>query len=300
MNDLFEYLVKRISNDEIKRNKLLFYCETREIMQEIILPALAETDFFENNAFLGGTAIRMLHGLKRYSEDLDFTMKENKIEDFSWKKYTDYFFDYFKKYGVIFTSEERNDKFGNKVVCIKSDSLAKMLDRKNIVPNDFTKENNRKKITIKLETNFSSNRFSDEIITADNFLKCNVRAFDLPSLFAGKINACLTRQTANSATGETERTDKGRDWYDLVWYINKGVSPNYDFLSSKLDYKGPFEGKHINADYKWVKNELVKRAEVLDYNTLNLDIASITLNDNRIKLDKELLNEKLNMFDRQT
>jgi hypothetical protein len=106
----------------------------------------------------------------------------------------------------------------------------------------------------------------------------------------------LTREKYSPETGKKERFDHGRDWYDLIWYISKGVSPNYDFLSNKLNYKGPFENKNINADLIWIKNELFKRMEGIDYNILNRDIASITLKENRIMLTKDLLTEKINLF----
>jgi len=297
MIDLFEYTKnKLIKNDEIRNNKGLFYSEIREIMQGVILPCLTETKFFDNNAFLGGTAIRMLYGLKRYSDDLDFTMKENKIADFSWKTYIDHLVEYGKGLDITFDCKEDKDKFGNKIIRIKSDSILEMLDGKNIVPDEFTNKNNRKKISIKLETNFAVNTFTDEMKSIGDDNKYKVRVFDLPSLFAGKINAILTREETNQKTGGKERVDHGRDWYDLVWYIDKRAKPNYNFLSDKLDYKGSFEGKHIKANLEWVKNELFNRMEGLDYNMLNLDIASITLKDYRIILNKELLTEKINIL----
>jgi len=298
MNELFEYTKNRLllKKDELSNNEDLFRSEIREIMQEVILLGLIKTDFFDNNVFQGGTALRMLYGLKRYSEDFDFTMKENKIEEFSWKPYGDKLVEYGKDFGIDFLPKENKDKFGNKIMRIKSDSLLTMIHDEKIVPYEFTEPGNRKKIGIKLETNFSVNAFEDEIKIADIFNKCNVRAFDLPSLFAGKINATLTREETNEMTGKKERTDKGRDWYDLLWYIEHKIDPNYDFLSQKLDYRGPFQGKQVQANIEWVKKELFKRIEGLDYDNLNEDIKSITLPQNSIILTKDLLSEKVNKF----
>ena len=47
----------------------------REITQEVVLAALARTDFFRHAAFQGGTCLRILHGLARFSEDLDFVLR---------------------------------------------------------------------------------------------------------------------------------------------------------------------------------------------------------------------------------
>src|SRR5687767_4897461 len=46
----------------------------REIMQEIALAGLQRSGFFEEAAFYGGTALRIFHGLDRFSEDLDFSL----------------------------------------------------------------------------------------------------------------------------------------------------------------------------------------------------------------------------------
>jgi len=51
----------------------------REITQEIVLAALGRTDFFREAAFQGGTCLRVLYGLDRFSEDLDFALKERNL-----------------------------------------------------------------------------------------------------------------------------------------------------------------------------------------------------------------------------
>lgn len=52
----------------------------REIMQEITLAGLYRANFFEHAAFYGGTALRIFHGLNRFSEDLDFSLLEKNQE----------------------------------------------------------------------------------------------------------------------------------------------------------------------------------------------------------------------------
>lgn len=58
----------------------------REITQELVLAALGRTDFFKEAAFQGGTALRILYGLDRFSEDLDFVLKKSS-PGFAWKGY---------------------------------------------------------------------------------------------------------------------------------------------------------------------------------------------------------------------
>jgi len=297
MNNLLEYTIYRLQKtNEFKDNYYLFQCEIREIIQEILLPGLAQTDFFDNNVFQGGTALRVLYGLKRYSDDLDFTMKKDKISEFSWEYYAEKLKEYGAAFNIEFIFDFRGDKFGNKILEIRSDSLLEMIRNEHIVYDSYIITGEKNEIKVKMETNFSVNAFNFEEKIANNISECTVKVFDLPSLFAGKLNAILTRETTDVKTHVLGRTDKGRDWYDLTWYINKEVKPNFEFLSKKLDYKGPFAGKHIQADVKWVTNELFKRMGKLDYNKLNLDIKSITLPENRIVLDNIAVSRAIHKF----
>ena len=60
----------------------------REILQEYVLAALTRTDFFAKAAFHGGTHLRIFHGLRRFSEDLDFALKEDDA-NFAFAPYLD-------------------------------------------------------------------------------------------------------------------------------------------------------------------------------------------------------------------
>jgi len=163
MIDILEITKKKLNeNGELTKDYELFQNEIREIMQELILPCLAKNNFFDNNAFQGGTALRILYGLKRYSKDLDFTMKENKINEFSWQLYIEKIKIYGEELGIKFDCKESKDKFGNVILRIKSDSILEMLDGKNIVPNEFTNNENRifltKNILIEKINLFSQNK----------------------------------------------------------------------------------------------------------------------------------------------
>ena len=70
-----------LSNYEITNESDLINA-LKEVFQEIALLGLYQGGFFEKAAFYGGTALRILHGLPRFSEDLDFTLLE-KNSDFN-------------------------------------------------------------------------------------------------------------------------------------------------------------------------------------------------------------------------
>jgi predicted nucleotidyltransferase component of viral defense system len=60
----------------------------REVMQSVALAGLHRGNFFEKAAFYGGTALRIFHGLDRFSEDLDFTLITEQ-SDFDLTPYLD-------------------------------------------------------------------------------------------------------------------------------------------------------------------------------------------------------------------
>jgi predicted nucleotidyltransferase component of viral defense system len=71
----------------------------REIIQEVALYALWRVDFFAVAAFQGGTSLRILHGLPRFSEDLDFILREP-TPDFTWPAYLEKMLDVLGEYGI--------------------------------------------------------------------------------------------------------------------------------------------------------------------------------------------------------
>ncbi|MBU3919499.1 MAG: nucleotidyl transferase AbiEii/AbiGii toxin family protein, partial [Alphaproteobacteria bacterium] len=71
----------------------------KEIMQEIALYGLWRADFFDVAVFQGGTSLRILHGLSRFSEDLDF-MLIAPDPDFDWAPYLDALIATFETFGI--------------------------------------------------------------------------------------------------------------------------------------------------------------------------------------------------------
>jgi len=293
MRNFIEMVNNRLTERNAKANKDDFDREIREIVQEMILSGLAETDFFTNNIFHGGMALKILHGSKRYSGDLDFNsvIKDDK---FTWEHYLKCLDKYTEKYGVKFEYEDQsNENFNLKRAVIKDHSILSILHNQGIVPSKWTKikGGNAKKARVQIETSFQVNTFGQEKRKLSFPEECSINAFEISYLFAGKLNACLTRSRKVKEKDERERADVGRDWYDLAWYVQKGVSPNYEFLSDKLNTKGPYKGKNIKAELKWLKEELLLRIEGLNYQELNEQLIPLTRKEKLIILNKEFLEE---------
>lgn len=99
----------------------------KEITQEVALMALARANFFRVAAFHGGTALRILYGLQRFSEDLDFALQQPN-EHFKWSQYFDTIDNELKNYGYQAEFQDRSNADQNiKKAFLKDNSIGKVL-----------------------------------------------------------------------------------------------------------------------------------------------------------------------------
>jgi predicted nucleotidyltransferase component of viral defense system len=187
----------------------------REIMQEITLAALSRTDFFEKAAFYGGTALRIFHGLDRFSEDLDFSLLKAD-EGFTLEPYFSAILSEFEALGikVRINEKEKAKRSSIESAFLKTETIWKELVLEDILKQTGVKSNKPIKIKIEVDRNPPLGFQTEEKLLIRPF-SFYVRCFKLPSLFAGKLHALLYRKWNNRV--------KGRDWYDLEWYIKKGI-----------------------------------------------------------------------------
>lgn len=229
----------------------------KEIMQEIALYALWRAGFFEKALFQGGTSLRILHGLHRFSEDLDFILQEPD-PDFNWDKYIESLSETFEEYGVFneILPKEKMDGTIKKTM-LKDNSILNQLDLK------ISNHDRRKKITIKLEVDTNPPPYSQEAYTDLDFpLDFEVRHQNLSSNFALKIHALLCRGYL-----------AGRDWYDFNWYIAKGEFPNMQLLQAALYQTGPWSGQEsLNATSEWLEKALIEKIDMINWDAARLDV----------------------------
>jgi hypothetical protein len=230
---------------------------TKEIIQEIALYALWRAGFFEVAAFQGGTSLRILHDLPRFSEDLDFILKEPD-PDFDWSAYLERLLTCFEEYGLQSEalSKGRMDQRIKKAV-IKDNSVTNQLNLA------FYNGPSGQKINIKLEIDVEPPAESGYDYTYLDFpTDYEVCHQDMSSNFALKIHALLCRGFL-----------KGRDWYDFNWYIKQGVSPNLPHLKHALLQFGPWaDGESLVVDMDWLKNTLKEKIENIDWQVAASDV----------------------------
>jgi predicted nucleotidyltransferase component of viral defense system len=229
---------------------------TREIFQEIALYALWRADFFEVAAFQGGTSLRILHGLPRFSEDLDFILKAPD-PDFQWKPYLDKLLTGLLEFGLLSEAIDKS-RMDNSVkrVLLKDNSVSNQLNL------SFHREHLDRKLRIKLEIDVNPpNDSGFDYSYLDFPLDFEVCHQDLASNFSLKIHALLCRPYL-----------KGRDWYDFNWYVKKGIQPNLPHLQSALFQHGPWQGKPLTIDQSWLKCALVEKITSIDWKEATADV----------------------------
>ena len=250
---------------EIIQQRLLTYqCLTvleqdnalKEIAQEIALQALSRAGFFKVAAFQGGTCLRILYGLERFSEDLDFTL-EDPDSHFSWTPYLNMLQEEFSAYGyqLDVINKTQLDK-AVRSVFLKTDSIGGMLILKD-------SRTNRPKIQIKLEIDTNPPKGSEyELNYLDFPLPYSVRTQDLPSLFAGKCHALLCRNYT-----------KGRDWYDFIWYVSRKTTINLVLLTAAIQQTGPWKEQSVLATPAWICQELISKINTINWSDAKKDVA---------------------------
>lgn len=251
----------------------------KEMLQEIALYALWRADFFEIAAFQGGTSLRILHHLPRFSEDLDFILlKPNPA--FQWSQYFDTLTAVMTQFGVRCELSEGTgmDKAVRQAM-LKDNSIGRQLDL------SFFDANNPRKLRVKLEIDTNPPAGTGTSWHYLDFpVDFEVCAQDLPSNYALKLHALLCRPYL-----------KGRDWFDFAWYCKQKTPPNLPHLAQALNQAGPWQGQNTPVDAQWLADALTTKIKAINWPLAAQDVApflpateqtSLTLWNERFFADK--------------
>ncbi|MCA6378424.1 MAG: nucleotidyl transferase AbiEii/AbiGii toxin family protein [Cytophagales bacterium] len=236
----------------------------REIMQEIALAGLQRSGFFEKAAFYGGTALRLFYGLDRFSEDLDFSLLEVN-PDFSLKPYLEGIITEFSALGMQVSVKEKVKTKQTNIdsAFLKSDTVWKELIVEGVVPQAGIGIRPSLQIKIEVDTHPPLGFETEEKLLLKPF-SFYVKCFKLPDLFAGKMHALIFRKWKQRV--------KGRDWYDMEWYIKKGVPLHLDHFLLRTRNSGDWDEKTItqnkfiqliedkitNVSFKAIREDIVR------------------------------------------
>jgi len=206
MIELIKQQLTNSMSDEEKLNRC------RELIQFLCLKIFDEHKFFGNLAFTGGTALRVVFGARRFSEDLDFSLVRK--DDYSFSRMNG---DLLKALTLAGLKAESKPKYEKPV-------HSTMLRFPGILKEIGLSPLEGQKLSIKLEvdTNPPKGGHVQARIIQRAYV-FNVVHFDLPSMFATKLHACFYRNYL-----------KGRDFYDFIWYMGNKVKPNFTLLNNAI------------------------------------------------------------------
>lgn len=261
----------------------------REIVQEIALLGLWRSKFFEHAAFYGGTALRILYGLDRFSEDLDFSLLAPH-PDFKLDPY----FSALEKELISFGFKPDISSIDKKAFSPIESAFIKMDTKPSILTIGLPGKiaipiPANQKLKIKLEIDVDPpGDFSTEVKYQFLPHPYSIRAFALSSMFAGKLHALIARKWGKRV--------KGRDWYDFIWFVGKGVPVNLKHLISRLVQTGEITN-HSERNEEHIRKLLQSRIEQVDIDQAKSDIRPFIADQSKTEVwSKEYFIEALNQI----
>jgi predicted nucleotidyltransferase component of viral defense system len=224
---------------------------TREFLQARILLSLQDHGAFSNWAFVGGTALRFLFNLPRYSEDLDFSLTESGM-DASFEKLMRAIRSDLQAEGYTVEIKVRTDK----TVASAMVKFRGLLYELGISPlRDET-------LAVKIEIDTNPPVGAGTCIkSVRRYFMLHLQHYDPASLLAGKLHTVLMRKYT-----------KGRDLYDLAWYLSDPAwpAPNITLLDNALQ-QSEWQGDEVTAS-NW-RQLIATKVKTLDWQIALKDVS---------------------------
>ncbi|MDZ7696065.1 MAG: nucleotidyl transferase AbiEii/AbiGii toxin family protein [Deltaproteobacteria bacterium] len=235
-----------------------------ETIQAVALLGLARTDFFSHAAFYGGTALRLLYNLDRFSEDLDFSLLKP-AKDFQLAAYLGALRGEMEAFGFSVDIEKHQKKFDTPIesAFIKANTRIHVIRAG--IPRAIADRIHRNALCkVKLEVDVDPPPDADfEVAYIDDPVPFSLQAYSGPSLFAGKMDAVLSRGWKNRV--------KGRDWYDFAFLVRKKVPLSLLHLETRLRQKG-FYSMEESLDEDLCIQMIEQRIESVDFEAAKTDV----------------------------
>lgn len=205
----------------------------KEYIQYLVLSLIYNHPDFKKLVFKGGSCLRICYNLPRLSEDLDF--------DYGKKQFPDGLLPGLEKY----LSYEIKSKYFSDLET-KIQSTIRLYLKFPLLHNlGLAEKSESDKLYVKIEVENTILPYANFVLTPISRLGFNFVAYhyDLSTSMAGKIHAFLNRLWFK---GKTQEIDiKGRDFYDLYWFLQNKVKPNWQALRKITAIKNDQELKSI-------------------------------------------------------
>jgi predicted nucleotidyltransferase component of viral defense system len=211
----------------------------REYLQCKILEILFESPFATDLCFLGGTCLRIVHGNRRFSEDLDFDNISLKADAFGLVA------DEIKK-GL------EREGYGVELETILKSALHCHIKFPGLLYNEGLSSHKKEKILIQLDTEPQDFTYQPEPFLLNRFeVFTTIRTTPLSLLMAQKIVAILNR-----------KRNKGRDFFDLIFLMGRYIKPDYPYLEARLSITNP----------ETLRQALLDKCQLLDMKAMASDV----------------------------
>jgi predicted nucleotidyltransferase component of viral defense system len=233
-----DYLLELASSQPDRNAKINVM---REYLQVYALRAMFEKGHFGNLAFVGGTALRLIHALPRFSEDLDFSLTIEAGYNFH---------DLLNEIKQSFIGANYEVAIKYKMEKTVHSAFLKFPGLLHAAGLTHRREQN---LSIKLDVDTKPPKGANIVRSLVNkYFPITFTNYDLPSLFAGKLHAILTRPYV-----------KGRDYFDLVWILSRwrDIVPNIDLLNEALKQTG----HRANVSITNWKGKILRKVETLKW-----------------------------------
>ena len=229
----------------------------QELMQHYILASLSRAGLFAEAMFHGGTCLRIVYAIDRFSQDLDFLLKKPDSH-FVWQPYLERVQRDCAQEGIDFEIQDKSAvAMAVRKAFLKTDSVGKVLTLG--LP---YRRHTQKKIRVKLEIDTNppeGSGFETSYLSFPAIAPITVQA--LSSSFATKAHALLCRTYT-----------KGRDWYDLIWYVGRRTKPNFELLANALLQQGPYRNEKQEINAAWLLGTLRDKICTIDWRVARSDV----------------------------
>ncbi len=252
----------------------------KEIIQEIALLGLYRAKFFDKAAFYGGTALRMIYGLDRFSEDIDFSLLQTD-HHFELRPYSRFLEEELQAFGfeAEITQKAKTADTPIESAFIKTNTQMHLL-KIGLTGMQVEQVHPGETLKIKVEVDtWPPSPAETEIKYQLLPIPYHVRIFTMPVLMAGKLHALLCRQWGGNRV-------KGRDLYDYVWFISREVPVDLQHLESRMRQTGHIDtAKPLTADS--LRTMLVEKFGIIDFRQASNDVMPFIGDINTINIWSE-------------
>lgn len=244
MRDTVKSIVNKKLSAEDNLNRV------REYIQAYFLYVIYRKKYYQGMVFTGGTALRFIYRIRRFSEDIDFSLSA-KFKQIDFNAMMRDIAREFKQAGYAIEIKTKTQVSVNSAMLkfsgiLFETGLSPLKDEKLL-------------IKVELDSRPPAGGVEAHTMVATPFM-FYILHYDLASLFAGKVHALLCREYV-----------KGRDWYDLIWYLSKfkSIEPNLIMLNNAMAQTSE---KPVPFTRENWKAEIVKVVKTLDWAKVKNDV----------------------------